>query len=146
MINQKRIRPIRVTVLTALIFCFAIWNGLRLSEAVYFWRTLQEYGTHPLYIAISGGTWLIAGLTLMWGLWQGKTWAWLVTILAAISYDSWFWIDRLFLQKPHSNWPFSLVTTAILLSFVLIILFSHKTRRFFQRDDYERKLKNTTPA
>ena len=144
--DQKKSRPVSVIILVVLVFYFAIWNGLRLSQAIYFWKTLLEYGAHPLYIATSGGVWQMAGLLLVWGLWQGKTWAWLAAIVSAISYASWYWIDRLILQRPHSNWLFSMVVTLITLFFVLALLFLHSSRRFFPRDDHERKSKNTASA
>ena len=139
MLDQNRNRPTRLIILTMLVFCFTLWNGLRLGEAVFFWKTLLEYGSHPIYISTSGGVWLVSGLLLTWGLWQGKPWAWSVAILATLGYAAWYWIDRLIIQKPHANWPFALVATIVLLSLFLYILISHKIRRFFQREHHERK-------
>jgi len=139
-------RPGRVVLLALAVSVFASWNGLRLGEAIFFWKTLAEYGAHPLYIAMSGGVWFIAGLLLAWGLWRGKAWAWLAAIGGAAGYGRWYWFDRLVLQKPHANWPFVLGASVIFLLFILIILFSRNTRRFFQRDAHERKSENPTFA
>jgi len=136
--SQKMSRPIRVTLLAVLIFSFTLFNGLRLAEAIYFWKTLLEYGTHPLYIALSGGAWLVAGLLLVWGLWQGRPWAWLGTIGGVLGYLTWYWIDRLFLQRPHSNSLYSLIATALFLFLVLLVLFSRRARWFFLREAHER--------
>jgi len=144
--TQKRNRPVGVNILAVLTLCTALWNSLRLGEAIFFWKTLAEYGAHPLYIAMSGGVWFIAGLLLAWGLWRGKAWAWLAAIGGAAGYGCWYWFDRLVLQKPHANWPFVLGASVIFLLFILIILFSHNTRRFFQRDAHERKPENSTFA
>jgi hypothetical protein len=133
----KMKRPMRITLLAVYVFSVACWNGLRLGEAIFFWKTLAEYGAHPLYIAISSGVWLIAGLVLVWGLWQGKVWGWVATFGGIVGYASWYWFDRQVLQELHTNWPFALVTTAVFLFFILFILSSHSTRRFFQRDDHE---------
>ena len=127
-------------------FGFSAWNALRLGEAIYTWKTLLEYGAYPSYIALTGGIWLIVGLFLTWGLWRGRRWAWLATTLVTLSYAAWYWLDRLLLQKPHSNWPYALIATGILLLIVLLILLSRKTRRFFHRDPHERKSKNSAPA
>jgi len=115
-------------------FWLVSWNGLRLGSAIFFWKTLAEYGAHPLYIAISGGAWLIVGLLLVWGLWWGKTWGWIAAIGSTAGYIAWYWLDRLVLQKPHANWPFALTATVITLLIIFPILFLYRTRLFFQRD------------
>jgi hypothetical protein len=144
MTDAKKTRPIGITVLSILVLWLAAWNGLRLGEATVFWKTLGEYGAAPLYISASGGVWLIAGLFLVWGLWKGKTWGWVSTFAGTIGYTAWYWFDRLVLQKPHANWPFVLVANIVLLLLILVILFSHPTRRYFQRDAYERKPETPT--
>ena len=127
-----------------LVFWFAAWNGLRLGEALSFWKTLEEYGAYPLYIAMSGGVWLITGLFLVRGLWQGKAWGRLAALGGAAGYASWYWFDRLVLQKPHANWPFAMIATIVFLLLILFILFSRGTRQFFQKDAYERKSETPT--
>jgi phosphoglycerol transferase MdoB-like AlkP superfamily enzyme len=121
------------------VFWLTIWNGLRLGEAIFYWRTLAEYGAHPLYIAITGGLWPVAGLFLVWGLWQGKAWGWVAALVGTVGYTGWYWFDRLVLQQPHANWPFVLIVNIIFLLILLPILFSSKTRRFFKRDANDRK-------
>ena len=66
-------RLIRVIILALLVLAVAIWNGLRLGETIFFWKTLEQYGAHPLYIAISGGVWLITGLFARPGSLAGKS-------------------------------------------------------------------------
>ena len=127
-----------------LVLAVAVWNILRLGETVFFWKTLENYGAHPLYIAISGAVWLIAGLLLVWGLWQGKAWGWAAMLGGTAGYTAWYWIDRLVLQKPHANWPFALVANFVFLLIIFAILFSRQTRSFFKRDAYERKPKTPT--
>jgi hypothetical protein len=132
-------RPFHVIFLAIIVVIYAVDNGLRLGETIFFWNTLEEYGAHPLYIVISGGVWLIAGLFLVWGLWQGKTWGWAAALVGTFGYTAWYWFDRLVLQKPHANWPFVLIANIVFLLLIFMILFSQKTRLFFQRDAYERK-------
>jgi hypothetical protein len=131
--DTRSVRPTGITILAIFILWFAAWNGLRLSEAIFFWKTLEQYGAYSLYISISGGVWLIAGLFLIWGLWQGKAWGWLSALGGTFGYTVWYWIDRLALQKPHSNWPFALIENIIFLIGILIILFSRRTKCFFER-------------
>ncbi len=128
-------RPIRVTLLTWLILVIALWNGLRLVQAIIFWSILNEYqaAQEPLYIAISGGFWLFAALFIIKGIWQGKTWAWAGTIGFAAGYESWYWFDRLVLEEPHANWPFALAFTVLLAGIFAFIFFSPKTRAYFNK-------------
>jgi hypothetical protein len=144
MTSPKNKRPIRVYFLAVVVICLAAWNGLRLGEAIFFWKTLVIYGAHPLYIGISGAVWLVTGLLIVWGFWAGKAWAWAVMLGGTICYTAWYWIDRLLLQKPHANWPFVLIADIIFLLMIFAILFSHSTRSFFKREAYERKPKTPT--
>lgn len=146
MLNIKQHRPAGATILAILAFLLAAWNGLRLWEAIYFWKTLARYDAPPLYIAISGGVWLVTGVLLTWGLWRGKFWARGAVLIGISGYTIWYWFDRLALQQPHANWPFALIVTVVFLSLILFILFSRKTKQFFQRDAHERKSENPISA
>ena len=132
-------RPIRVYLLAIFVLWLAAWNGLRLGETIFFWKTLGTYGARPLYIAISGAVWLITGLLLTWGLWRGKAWGWAGVLAATAGYTAWYWFDRLVLQQPHANWPFVLIADLVSLLVIFTILFSRRTRLFFKRDANERK-------
>jgi hypothetical protein len=138
MFAEKKIRPFSVTILALFVFCLALWNGLRLGDALYFWKTLAVYNANPLYLSISGGVWLILGLFLAWNLWSGKIIGPVAGLLGALGYTAWYWFDRLFLQEPHSNWSFALIANFVLLLMILLILFSPRSKRFFGRDFYER--------
>jgi hypothetical protein len=126
-------RPIRVTLLIWLTLVLALWNGLRLVQAIIFWSILKKYQAAPglLYIAISGGFWLLAALFIFKGIWQGKTWAWAGTFGFVVGYGSWYWFDRLVLEEPHANWPFVMAFTVLLAGILAFILFSPKTRTYF---------------
>jgi hypothetical protein len=137
-------RPSRISILAIFILWIAILNGLRLGEAIYFWKTLDEYRVSPLYISLSGTLWLIVGVMLVWGLWQRKDWGRKAVILGTLAYTSWYWFDRLVLQALHANWPFVLFTNIMLLLIIFYILFSQKTRRFYNRDLYERQPETPT--
>jgi hypothetical protein len=130
-------RPARVTILVIAFLAGAAWNGLRLGNAIFFWKTLESRDVQPLYLAISGGVWLIIGILLAWGLWAGKSWARMAALGGVIGYYAWYWFDRLVLQQPHANGPFALVITIIILILTVLILFSPKTKRFFQKNIHE---------
>ncbi|MDZ4064706.1 MAG: hypothetical protein U1E22_08585, partial [Coriobacteriia bacterium] len=97
------------------------------------WQVLIEYGAKPLYIAISGSAWALAGITLFVGLWRGKAWARKMAYITAAGYASWVWFDRLVLQTPHANWPFALAVTVALLSFTIITLSLRGSKFFFSK-------------
>jgi hypothetical protein len=136
--------PVRVYLLAIIFLWLAAWNGLRLGETIYFWKTLETYGAHPLYIAISGAIWLMTGLLLAGGIWRGKTWGWVAMLVGIVGYTAWYWFDRLVIQEPPANWPFVLIVNIVILLVLFTILFLPKTRRFFKRDANERKPKNPT--
>ncbi len=127
----RRVRPLGIIILEIIALGSSAWNGLRLSEAFFFWKTLTKFGASPQYIAISGGIWFISGITLATGIWLRKTWAWAGTIGCMAGYSVWYWLDRLFLQVPHSNWLFALTFTVLMLLISVFILFSPKTRSYF---------------
>jgi hypothetical protein len=127
-------RPFGITILALFVLCFTAWNGLRLGVAISFWGTLRQYDAHPgpLYIAVSGGFWLLVGLPLLWGLWRGKAWTRIAVFSAAGLYTSWYWFDRLALQPvPHTNWPFALFVNILFLIFTATALFNHQSKAFF---------------
>jgi hypothetical protein len=128
-------RPTSLTILAIFILGLAIWNGLRLVQAVVFWPILTEFHSSPgpLYLAVSGGFWLLAGFSIVVGLWKAKAWAWYLALGGVPSYTCWYWLDRAFLQEPHSNWPFALVLTMIFIS-LFGILFRRNVRRYYFTD------------
>lgn len=146
MTAERSPRPARLFILALFVLWFAAMNGLRLGEAIFFWRTLQEYRASPLYISMSGAFWLIVGFMLVWGLWQGKIWGRMAVIIGTTGYTAWYWFDRLVMQESHANWPFALIANIILLLMIFIILFSQKTRLFYHRDLYERQPETPTTS
>lgn len=123
-------RPIRVTLLAILFLLFALFEALRLGYSIYFWKTLIELGEAPWYLALTGFFWFAAGCLLVWGLWSGKRWAWLGSIIGALAFDLWYWLDRLFLQQPHNNGSFAIAASSVILVLVLLILLTRHTREF----------------
>jgi hypothetical protein len=128
-------RPIGIYLLSLFILGLSLWNGLRLIQAIIFWPIFKEYQAHPgpLYLAISGGVWLLIGLALLWGMWRGRTWALYTTLGSVVIYAFWYWFDRLILQEPHPNWPFALLSTMMLILF-FVILVQRRIRSDFHRN------------
>jgi hypothetical protein len=125
-------RPVGIQIYTLILVFTAIGNGLRLVEAIFFWKTLGEFHANATYITVSGGIWMLAALFLVIGTWSGKTWAWVLNPFGVIGYVTWYWLDRLFLQFPRANWPFALIITVMVLIFFTSIYFTKNTRLYFK--------------
>ena len=133
-------RPFSVTILLWLVLSLTAWSGMRLASAILWWRTLIEFASSPgpLYIAISGGIWLMAGIGLLWGMWQAKAWIRYALLGAGAGFGVWYWCDRLLLQSARENWPFALGATVLLLILVMICVVHPRTKAFFtQRESYD---------
>jgi hypothetical protein len=134
-------RPFSLKLLASSELILASWNVLRLAQGIIAWKSLQTYDLSigPWYICMSSGIWIIISLVVCWGLWFEKTWAWWVTFIIVLGYAFWYWFDRLIFQHPHSNWPFSLVATFLLIAILIILLLSPGSRRIFLKGTNERK-------
>jgi hypothetical protein len=131
MANFRSDHPLGIIILATLELGNAIWNGLRLCEAIFFWTVLEKYHASPLYLALTGAFWFVVASILAIGLWGKKKWAWAGTLIGISCYGGWYWLDRLTVELPHANWPFALGFSILLLGISLLILFSGKTRAYF---------------
>ena len=87
----------------------------------------------PVYLMVSGLVWGVAGLILAFWLWTGRPAAVSGTLIAALAYSLYYWIDRSLLAAgpTAANWPFALLVNLFLLVVVFLILFRPKARTFF---------------
>jgi hypothetical protein len=125
-------RSFRIILLVFFILLTAFSSGLRLIQAIVFWKVLLEYGANVSYIAVSGGVWLLISLFLLVGVWLRTRWAWAGTIMGASCYGFWYWIDRLAVEIPHANWPFALVLSIIFTGIIALIIFTPGARFDFK--------------
>jgi len=134
-------RPFSATILLWLVLILITWSGLRLLSAIQWWGTLLEFASPPgpLYIAISGGLWLIAGIILLWGMWRIKAWIRHALLGTGAGFTVWYWGDRLLIQSAHENWPFATGATILLLIIVIVCIAHPSTKELFtQREKYDR--------
>ncbi len=119
-------------VLNSLILYLALWNCLRLVQALRSWDLLAAYQARggPLYLVISGGTWAILGFYLVWATWRQKPWAWGALLGSAAGYTAWVFFDRYFMQNQHNNNEFFLAGFIAGLIFFLLLHFSRSVREF----------------
>jgi hypothetical protein len=127
--------PFRVTLLYWLVLTLSAWNGLRLWTALAWQNILTEYSASPppIIIAISGAVWMVAGIILLWSIWQKKAWAAKLLVGVAAGYSVWHWSERLIWQSPHPNWLFAVIVNLALLVFILF------TAKLLTREAHERK-------
>jgi hypothetical protein len=128
-------RPISVTIILWLVLSLTAWSGLRLATAILWRGTLLEFASSPgpAYIAISGALWLLAGIGLLWGMWQAKAWIRSALLGTGAGFFVWYWCDRLLLQFPRANWPFALAVTILLLILLSVCVFLPGTKTFFTK-------------
>lgn len=126
--------PFRVTLLYVLVLTLSAWNGLRLWTALAWRDALDEFSAKPTStaIAISGAFWLVAGIILLWSVWQRKVWAAKLLVGVAAGYTVWYWSERLIWQSPHPNWLFAVIVNLALLVFILF------TAKLLTREAHER--------
>lgn len=132
---ETRSRPGRVTLLALGVLSIGGLNLLRCFQAVRQWTFLEALlPVSPLYLALSGLFWAVVWLALAWGLWGGRRWAQRFSLLAALFYTLYFWVDRLLLsaEGAGSNWPFVAGLNVALLVLLGWILFSPRSIDFFQ--------------
>jgi hypothetical protein len=124
-----------VTLLILGVLMISGINLLRFVQAIRQWEFLRELlSISPFYLAATGLFWGSLGLVTAWGLWRGQRWAPSITILAALTYTLYSWLDRLLLSGdgPGINWPFASALNAALLFLTAWILTRSRAKAFFQ--------------
>jgi hypothetical protein len=130
-------RPFSVTLLAFGVLIIAGINLYRCVAALLQWRFLTELlPTLPLYQALSGAFWGLAGIPIAWGLWRGVRRAARLTPYAAVAYTIYAWIDRLALRTglQEYNLPFAVGTTIVALASTFWILSRTKVKSFFREN------------
>ena len=143
MTPSRRKRPLSVTILFLIVLWVTIHNGVRCGAAIGQWSALREFATPPgpLYIALTGLFWGLAGLPVLYGLYLGRPWARGATAAAVTLYAVYYWLDRLLVQSVPSrpNWPFALAITIYVAGLTAEALLLPRNAIFFiEREHHER--------
>jgi hypothetical protein len=127
-------RPASVTLLALGVLTIAGFNLVRFVQAIQLWDFLSAFpAVSPPYLVASGLLWGVAGMMVAWGLWRGSSWARCFTVIFALAYTLYYWIDRLWVSKPglSANLPFSAGLNIILLFVTAWILTRPRAGTFF---------------
>lgn len=132
-----RKRPFSVTLLLWLVLILSAWGVVRLLATLRWWDVLNEFGASlsPLYLAISGAGWALAGIVLLWGLFTGKPWTRLAIPLSIFLWLLGYWIERLVFEAPRANLPFAFIASVLLFVLTLVSALSRKTKKFLIRSE-----------
>jgi hypothetical protein len=131
-------RPFRVTLLASLVLFLTVWNAIRVWTALEWRDVLNEFSSQPAstITAVSGASWTVIGIFVLWSIWQKKAWTAKLLPGAAAGYTVWYWSERLIWQSPHPNWPFAVIVNLALIIFILFCIKS------LSQEAYERKIEN----
>jgi len=139
-------RPFGVTLLLWLVLMLIVWGAVRFFAALQNRDVLIEFNSSlsPLYLAITGSAWSVAGGVLLWSLFTVKAWSRQAILTFTIVWLLEYWIERgLFYKSPDPNLVFALMLSALLLVIVLAITIRENTRKFFTRsEEYEQRNQN----
>lgn len=138
-------RPWSVTLLALGVLIITVINLVRFVLSLRYWDFLaSQPGVSPIYLALSGLVWSLAGAFLLWGLWVAKIWVPRLAQALALTYALYYWLDLLFLQDHPlrgapgtilavlpTNWPFSLGVTVVGLAFIVWMLGRAKVKAYF---------------
>jgi len=142
-------RPFGVTLLLWLVLLLTIWGAVRLYTAVQTWNVLIEFKSSlsPLYLAVTGAGWGLAGGVLLWSLFTVKTWSRKAISTSAIIWLLEYWLERgFFYRSPNPNLIFAISLSVCFLGVVLAITRHRSTKIFFMRsEEYEQPNQNPNP-
>jgi len=134
---SHRSRPLGVTLLAVGVLIIASLHLLRLAEAVRQWEFLSGLtGVSPLYQALTGLIWAVAGLPLFWGLWRGHARAARFAPGYLLVFALYYWLDRIYIANPEvslANWPVTAALSLIGLAFMFLVLRTRASKEYLKR-------------
>lgn len=128
-----------------MVLTLIVWGVLRSFAALHWWDILVEFDSSlgPLYLALTGAGWSVAGCVLLWSTFTGRLWAPPAILISAIIWLLEYWLERTVFQAPRADLPFALIGTVLILSITLAITRHKGTREFFTRsEEYEQQDEN----
>jgi hypothetical protein len=140
-----RTRPFSVTLLLWVVLMLIMWGALRFFASLQWRGMLVEYESSLSvgYLSVTGAGWGLAGGVLLWGLFTAKAWTRPTILIAIIVWLVEYWVERLFFESRHINWPFAAVVSLLVLGITLVSTLHHSTKDFLTRsEEYEQQNKS----
>jgi hypothetical protein len=130
-------RPFGVTLFLWMVLSLSGWGLLRFLGALRWWDVLARYqaSLSPLYLAITGAGWILAGAVLLWSIWVGRRWSHPAVPISVCLWLVMYWIERLFFQAPRANLPFMIGVSILILTVTIICTFNQKTKLFLTKSE-----------
>jgi hypothetical protein len=107
------------------LFTLSGWARMIYSITDWYWLNFAGVKPGPLYLAITGGVWGLAGLVALTWIVMRKAWFRLVGSAVALLFALTYWMDRLFvITAPDSgnNTAFAVLLTFFGLAYALLAL------------------------
>jgi hypothetical protein len=142
-------RPFGVTLLLWMVLSLSAWGAIRSFAALRWWDVLYEFkaSLSPVYLFITGAAWGVAGIVLLWSMWNGKPWSRVAILASVILWLAEYWIERLFFQASRANLPFALILSALLVAVTFASTLNRRTKNFFTKsEEHEQSNKHSAPA
>ena len=142
-------RPFGVTLFLWMVLCLSAWGLLRLLATLRWWDVLDQFQSRlsPIYLAITGAVWMVAGIVLLWSIWAGKRWAYLAVPISIFAWLAEYWLERIFFQDPRANLIFMIAVTIVVSTMTLLITFNRKTKEFLLKsEEHEQSDQDPTSA
>lgn len=122
-------RPFLVTLVALLVLTITGIHLVRLIQTLSWWDFLSSLPRiSPVYLALTGLFWTLAGLPIVIGLWSGRPGTPKATRMLALAYALYVWLDRILVSdtgREMVNLPFSIAVTAVFL-FIVFWTFSRR--------------------
>lgn len=137
--NHEPKRPTGIKALMLLYGLISLFYLLKLSQVLsqWFWLENLPVTISPYYLAADSLVWLGAGLSLVRGIWKGRTWSRPAAMVLSILYGLVFWIDRIWIAEPEGlelRWPVNLFLTIIGISMTFIVLNRKSSQEYFRKN------------
>ena len=116
-----------VVVLCFLFLSLSGWVRLVVSIGESFWLAKAGVIPGPVYLAVGGALWGLAGLFAVVGMFRRRLFPrikWAI-LGAALFYAATYWIDRLVFSRTDGSWvnlPFAILITFLGLAYTLLVM------------------------
>ena len=119
---QKRTLSFWLLWLAYLFVSVSGWMRLIASITDWYWLNQAGLTPGPLYLAVTGGMWGLAGLAAVLWIVFRRPWYRLMGLGVALFITLTFWIDQLIVARSPLNLAFAAGFTLFCLAFVILVL------------------------